>query len=210
MTIPLDDKDLKISQCLRPLIWKTFVTTGTMIFLSVTITGYQIINAQTTISEGQYDCAIVLGAAVIDGQPSPVFAARLDHGVDLYNQGIVRVVIFTGGVGEGDQLSESEIGAIYAQRHGVLPSHSLVETISTTTLENLQSASALMDRHELSSAVIVSDPLHLRRSLSIAQRLEMNAVGSGTPTTRYQSWKTKTPFLVREIYFLLKFRLLGN
>ncbi|NJK61699.1 MAG: hypothetical protein HC921_02555 [Synechococcaceae cyanobacterium SM2_3_1] len=36
---------------------------GAMSLLSVTITGYQIFNSQITITEGQYDCVIVLKSA---------------------------------------------------------------------------------------------------------------------------------------------------
>ena len=49
------------------------------------------------------DVAIVLGAAVFTDKPSPVFAARIDHAVELYNSGRVKGVIFTGadtGAGE--------------------------------------------------------------------------------------------------------------
>jgi hypothetical protein len=35
---------------------------------------------------GTFDCAIILGAAIADAQPSPVFKARLDHGINLYRK----------------------------------------------------------------------------------------------------------------------------
>ena len=65
----------------------------------------------TTLTAGQYDCAIVLGAAVSDSRPSPVFRARLDHGVTLYQKNIVEKLIFTGGIGAGDTQAESAVGA---------------------------------------------------------------------------------------------------
>src|SRR5665647_948981 len=45
---------------------------------------------------------VVLGAAQYDGRPSPVLRARLDHGIDLWNKGMGKVLVVTGGRGYGD------------------------------------------------------------------------------------------------------------
>lgn len=42
------------------------------------------------------DAIAVLGAAEYDGQPSPVFRARLDHARELYNRGIAPLIIVLG------------------------------------------------------------------------------------------------------------------
>src|SRR5678816_931916 len=38
---------------------------------------------------------VVLGAAQYDGRPSPVLRARLDHGIDLWNHGMGKVLVVT-------------------------------------------------------------------------------------------------------------------
>ena len=53
------------------------------------------------------DAAIVLGASVYENSPSPVFCERINHAVDLYNEGYVEAIIMTGGVGEGNIRSEA-------------------------------------------------------------------------------------------------------
>jgi uncharacterized SAM-binding protein YcdF (DUF218 family) len=83
----------------------------------------------------------------------------------------------------------------------------LVEGTSATTLENLREAKKLMDNDGLVSAIVVSDPLHLRRSVTMARWLQMDAGSSAAPNSRYTSWKTKLPFLLREIYFTIHFAL---
>ena len=43
------------------------------------------------------DCAIVLGAAAYGNKPSPVFAERINHAVELHRSGTVKYLLFTGG-----------------------------------------------------------------------------------------------------------------
>lgn len=45
----------------------------------------QIVSYAAERDDGPADAAIVLGAAVWEGAPSPVFAARLDHAIALYH-----------------------------------------------------------------------------------------------------------------------------
>lgn len=155
--------------------------------------------------QGKYDCAIVLEAGVNFDEPTPVFQARLDHGIDLYNQQTVDYLIFTGGLGASDRLAEGEVGAIYAFKQGVPRQHILAEKVSETTLQNFQEVQKLMNNQGLSSAIIVSDPLHLRRSLMLSNSIGLKAGSSATPYTRYRSWKTKLPFLLREIHLIIHF-----
>src|SRR5215208_7284181 len=62
---------------------------------------------------------VVLGAAQYDGRPSPVLRARLDHGIDLWNRGMGRVLVVTGGKGYGDTTTEADVSRTYAKKHGV-------------------------------------------------------------------------------------------
>jgi uncharacterized SAM-binding protein YcdF (DUF218 family) len=147
------------------------------------------------------DAAIVLGAAVWDDAPSPVFEERIRHAIALYRRGDVDALVFTGGVGAGDQLAEAEVARQYAIRRGVPASAIYCETASTITYENLQGAQAILEREGLTTALIVSDPLHMRRAVTIARDLGIDAAPSPTPTTRYRTWRSKGRFLAREVVF---------
>lgn len=114
------------------------------------------------------DAAIVLGAAVWTDEPSPVFRERINHAVDLYRQGAVRKIIFTGGLAEGDTLSEAEAAERYALGKGVPAEDILLETSSTATLGNLRCAKPVAEEHGLTTFLIVSDPLHMRRAMRMA------------------------------------------
>ncbi len=147
------------------------------------------------------DCAIVLGAAAYGAKPSPVFEERIRHGIALYRTKQVSKLIFTGGYGTGAPHAESEVAAAYAVRHGVPATDILTELRSRTTQQNLAGAKLLMDAHGLQTAILVSDPLHMRRALWMANDLGIAAVSSPTPTTRYRSLRTQLRFLRRELYY---------
>lgn len=169
--------------------------------------GWRIVSYDTHTPTGTFDCAIVLGAAVVNGQPSPVFKARLDHGLDLYATGKVAKLVTTGGVGEGDTISEGEAGAQYLAKRGIPQVDIITEKTSKTTFQNLAEVKPLMEQQNLSSALVVSDQLHLRRSVIIAKSLEIDAYPSSTPYSLYKTSKSRNPFLWREIYFSIHFRL---
>lgn len=67
-----------------------------------------------------------------------------------------------------------------------------------------------MREHGLKSAIIVSDPLHMKRALMMAEGLEIDAVSSPTPTTRYRSLQSKLGFLFRELYFFHHYLITGD
>lgn len=170
-----------------------------------------ILHEEPGPSRARADAAIVLGAAVrTDGSPSPVFEARLAHGVALVRRGDVRVLVLTGGKGEGARISEAASGRRWAEKRGVDPRSILVEERSRTTRQNLEEAAALARQEGLSTALLVSDPLHLPRATRMARDLGLKAEPSPTPLTRYRSLATRLPFLARESFFLTGFWLTGE
>lgn len=154
--------------------------------------------------------AIVLGAAVKGQVPSPVFAGRIDHAVELYRAGRVQRIVFTGGRSDEDQLSEARAGAAYARGRGVPAGAILIEEQSRTTRQNLANAAALLAGQRSAAVLIVSDPLHLRRAVAIAGDIGLNARASPTPHSRYRSLRTRLPFLARETWFMHVHWLLGR
>lgn len=147
------------------------------------------------------DAAVILGAAVWGDQPSPVFRERINHGVWLYQQGIVNTLIFTGGIGPGKSISEAAAARNYAIAAGVPAADILVEEISTVTEENLIHARRIITAHNMGRVLIVSDPLHMRRAIVIAQQQGLDAHPSPTPTTLFRSWQTRSGFMFSEAYY---------
>jgi uncharacterized SAM-binding protein YcdF (DUF218 family) len=158
-------------------------------------------------SSASADAAIVLGAAVWGAEPSPVFAERINHAVDLYHDDRVAVLVLTGGRGVGDTLSEAEVAQRYAMARGVPASDIYVETESHITYGNLRGAQSVMVREGLTCALLVSDPLHMRRSMHMAGDLGLAVAPSPTPTTRYRTWRTRLGFWMRESRLYAVYRL---
>lgn len=181
--------------------------------LLAVIFGYCVLTAVSIISFSEKDetrpadAAIVLGASVYDNSPSPVFCERINHAVDLYNDGYVETIIMTGGVGEGNIRSEADIAREYAEQQGIPAESIYIEENSKITDENLRNAKAIMNEHDLDTALIVSDPLHMKRAMLYAHDHEMKVYSSPTPTSLYRSWKTKLPFLAREVFYYSVYRL---
>jgi uncharacterized SAM-binding protein YcdF (DUF218 family) len=144
------------------------------------------------------DAAVVLGATVWGDGPSPVFAARIDHAVSLYENGTVRSLILTGGTCESGAKAESEVARKYAIARGIPASAIVIDTVSRSTYENLAEAKRIAQSLRLSTLLIVTDPLHERRAMTIASDLSLAAHPAPTPTTRYRSWTSRLIFLARE------------
>ena len=155
------------------------------------------------------DVAIVLGAAASDYGVSPVFAERINHAIDLYNNGYVQRIIITGGIGEGNVYSDSFIGKKYTVSKGIPEDAIYIEETSTITEENLKNSKVIMDEHNYKTALIVSDPLHMKRAMLQAKDYGIDAYSSPTNTSMYKSIKEKTKFLFRELFFLIGYKLIN-
>lgn len=129
------------------------------------------------------DAIVVLGAAHYGAMPSPVFAARLDHAVELWLEGVAPYLIVTGGAAEGDTLAEADVARDYAQDHGVPADAILAERTGRDTAQSLRNVAAIMHARGLRSALFVSDRTHMLRVLRIAVDLGIRAYGSPTATS---------------------------
>lgn len=144
------------------------------------------------------DCAIVLGAAAWHDKPSPVLRERLNHAITLFQEKKVGALLLTGGFGEGADYAESKVGRDYCVAQGVPRDKIEVEPRSRNTIENLREARAIMAEEGWDSALLVSDPWHLKRARRMAHDLEMTVYVAGTPSTRFQSLEARTKFLFGE------------
>lgn len=153
------------------------------------------------------DVAIILGAAAWYKRPSPVFEERIRHGIWLYENGYVRKLILTGGKSKNAPFSEAYVARRYALRHAIPEHDILIEESSLTTRENLLNAKALMDANGLKTALIVSDPIHMKRAMQIAGDIGITAWSSPTPSTRYESMSAKLSFLIQETWHMIGYFL---
>lgn len=59
----------------------------------------------------------------------------------------------------------------------------------------------------MSTVIIVSDPLHMKRAMLMAKNYGLNAYSSPTPSTKYTTMKSKTLFLAREVFFYIAYKI---
>ena len=152
----------------------------------------------------QADAAIILGAGAGGRKPSPVFEERIRHGIWLYENGYVEKLIFTGGQAEGNDYSDASVARDYAITHGVPAENIFIEEQSRITWENLVYAAEIVNEQGIYNVLIVSDPLHMKRAMLMADKCQLQAYSSPTQTTRYITRQTKLPFWIREsLYYMV-------
>ena len=110
------------------------------------------------------DCALVFGAAVYGyDQPGPAMGRRIATAARLYNEGSVKTLILSGGVGRGRGVSLSEAAVMKEQASalGVKLSNILTEEQAHNTWENIAFSRGLAAN--CTSVVGISDGYHLAR-----------------------------------------------
>ena len=169
--------------------------------LAAGLLAWRIYAFSYTSSNAQAGAAVVLGAAVWTKQVSPVFKERINHAINLYRKGQVRKLIFTGGQGNPGEPTESAAARDYALQSGVPASDILIEEKSHTTYENILYAKQIADAHGINKVLIVSDPLHMKRAMAMAEDTGLVAEASPTPSTRYQGVVSQLGLLAHETYY---------
>lgn len=187
---------------MKKLAVKILIAVFIAIILLTSYVAYAIISFSAKNELVKSDAAIVLGAAAWGEKPSPVLKERINHSIELYRKGYVKKIIFTGGFGEGATYSESEVSKKYAVDKGIPDQDIFIEKNSKITEENLLYAYKVAKRHNLKSFTIVSDPLHMKRAIVIAHSFGMDVYSSPTQTSAYKSFKSKSNFFIRELFFL--------
>jgi uncharacterized SAM-binding protein YcdF (DUF218 family) len=156
------------------------------------------------------DAIVVLGAAQYDGEPSPVFAGRLDHAALLYEQGRADTVLVLGGGQPGDRFTEAEAGATYLAGRGVPADAIVTVPEGHTTFESLRAAAPVMREAGIGSAFLVSDPWHNARVERMARDLGIEGHASATWHSAATSQGTRSEGYVRETFAYLYYRVFGR
>jgi uncharacterized SAM-binding protein YcdF (DUF218 family) len=138
------------------------------------------------------DAIVVLGAAHYNGRPSSVLRARLDHAAELYQQRLAPVVIVTGGMAEGDRVSEATVSQRYLVARGVPAAAIVVQPVGRDTRESVGSAAEWLRDRGLETVVLVSDPFHMARLKAEARAHGLIPYTSPTrtsPITEVEEWR---------------------
>jgi len=161
------------------------------------------------------DAIVVLGAAEYDGQPSPVFRARLDHALELYDRGIAPLIITLGGtntlVGPGSpEHSEGAVGRDYLVSLGIPESAIIAETESRDTEEQAHRIAVIARTNSLRRLVVVSDGTHLFRIHEICSADGLDVLTSPRTRVSVGGGRAEAEHIAHEILSYTAWRLQLN
>jgi len=184
----------------------SLVVFGIIFYVGLVVKIYSYVN----INEAQMaDVIVVMGASQWGGQPSPVFQARLDHAFSLYQAGFFSDFILTGGVGDGEKISESETGRNYLMEKDITSQHIFMEKKGRTSLQSLEQVVQILEDQKMDSIILVSDGFHVMRLKKMAKDLKINVYVSAA-SNYYMNNLTELKYVLREsvVYLLyLLFRI---
>ena len=122
--------------------------------------------------------AIVLGAGIRGGQPTPFLARRLDIAIDLFRRGRVRGLLMTG---DNGRVEHDEVGvmAAYAVAHGVPAEVIGKDHAGFDTYDSCYRAREIFG---VRRAIIVTQSFHLPRATYVCRQLGVETFGVGDDT----------------------------
>ena len=151
-------------------------------FIVVKKTKNNIITAEAAKKLYDIDCAVVLGAGVRDGKPTPMLKDRLLTGVELYKSGAAKKLIMSGDHGS-DEYDEVNIMKSFAVERGVPDEDIFMDHAGFSTYETIYRAREIF---EADNIIIVSQKYHLYRALYIAEKLGIKSVGVSADLDTYR------------------------
>jgi uncharacterized SAM-binding protein YcdF (DUF218 family) len=147
-----------------------------------------------------YDLIVVPGCAVWPGgQPSPRFERRISFAIELWQQGLAPLLLFTGGLGRHPP-AEGEAAAAMARRLGVPGDAIRIEARSTSTEENARNSARLLSGDRL---LLVTDTYHLWRARRVFLRYFAAVDGYGV----LSPWPGRLRGALREVAAIVYYKI---
>ena len=179
-------------------------------FLTILISVYTYKDDTVKITSGieKYDAGVVLGAAVWGGnRPSPVLKERINKGYDLYKEGFIKTIVFTGG-GFPGEMTEAEVGKNEMLKKGVDERNIFTENKSNSTLEQISYIYRnLYKVYDWKEIIIITDNFHLLRSKQICIFYGINTRTSASDTPL--SSESTFNYSLKESFAIILFWLFG-
>lgn len=151
--------------------------------------------SDNTVSSDSYDCILVLGAGLRDGEPSPMLKDRLDKAVSCYEQGLAPKILMSGDHGRTG-YNEVQVMKQYAVDAGIPSSDIFMDHAGFSTYESLVRA---RDIFGLKKPVVITQKYHIYRALFIGNQLNLDCTGVPTDNFPYggKAYRTLREYLAR-------------
>ena len=182
------------------------------LLVTVIVVYFAVTAVQVWLTSRRYDphpagAIVVMGAAQYDGVPSPDLTARLDQALALWRDRYATVVMVTGYKQPGDEFTEAQASARYLITAGV-PGPDILEAGGSDSWENLSQAAPALRARGDGTVLIVSDPFHEARSLSIATDVGLHPYPTPTRHSPITGWST-VPYYAKETVGVALGRIIG-
>ena len=161
---------------LRRIVWGL-----TALLLAAAVgTGLWIQTVSRGAAQDAADWVVVLGAGVNGTEPSASLRERLGAAEDYLQRNPEATAVLSGGMGEGEQITEARCMYDWLTARGVDPARLRLQEQASTTQENLRYSLDLIEaesgRRPEQLAVVSSD-YHLLRAELLARRQGVQALG---------------------------------
>jgi uncharacterized SAM-binding protein YcdF (DUF218 family) len=187
--------------------WLLLLAAAGAILLFLGITGIRIAHTASETPARNADAIVVFGAAEYVGRPSPVYRARLDHGLQLFKKGMAPVVITTGGAGLDPDFSEGGVGRDYLLRRGIPEQDLIAETQGSDTAQSAARVANIMRVNGMRSCIAVSDAYHLFRIRALLEHEGVQVEVAPRPESRPHSLAQRFVAVMREAMSYLLWEL---
>ncbi|MFF7297835.1 ElyC/SanA/YdcF family protein [Streptomyces sp. NPDC008265] len=139
---------------------------------------------RTTADAPAADVAVVFGAGLWRGRPTPYLADRLDAAAELYRAGKVRVVLVTG---DNSRVEYDEPDAMrrYLTEHGVPDARIVSDYAGFDTWDSCVRAKEVFG---VERAVLVTQGFHIRRAVALCQAAGLDSYGVGVADVHDATW----------------------
>ena len=147
-----------------------------------------------------YDYGLVLGCGIkSDGTPSLMLRDRLDKVIEIYDKGLINNIIISGH--HSDNYSEVDVMEEYLLDHNINKDVIIRDNEGFSTSESMEN---YQNKYQNKSVIIITQEYHLYRSLYLAQKFNLNAVGVSAKLVNYggQIFRNLREILARNKDFL--------
>jgi len=116
----------------------------------------------------QADVIVVLGTAQLNGKPGDALEARLVEAKRIYDLGYAPTIITVGGGAPGDRTTEAASGKYWLRMNGVPAKRITAVEEGRDTLVSTKAYALVMKKKYISDVIIVTDPYHCKRAMTMA------------------------------------------
>ena len=156
------------------------------------------------------DVIVVLGTAQYNGKPSSALRARLMEAERVFSLGYAPMIITVGAGAPGDRTTEAASSKAWLVSHGISATAVMAIPKGRDTLVSTQGYIAEMKRRSFHSVIIVTDPYHCLRAITMAKDLGAKSSCSPVRTGANSLSRADFHYLIRETGAYLAYVTLGR